>query len=71
MYTGDVAQAVSFLESSVVESPARAGVNETLIFNLVTMYDLGEGSLGKKSKLLAGVVAKYTGDAFEAESLKL
>lgn len=64
-------QAISFIESSTVEHPTESGVNETLIFNLATMYDLGDGSKAKKMKLLAGVIAKFSGDSFDASSLKL
>jgi Tfp pilus assembly protein PilF len=37
LYTGYVEQAISFLESSTVETPSEAGVDECLIFNLATM----------------------------------
>ncbi|KAJ3202905.1 Trafficking protein particle complex subunit 12, partial [Clydaea vesicula] len=37
LYTGDVGQAISFLESICVEKPNEAGICENLIFNLCTL----------------------------------
>ncbi|KAJ3293849.1 Trafficking protein particle complex subunit 12 [Borealophlyctis nickersoniae] len=71
LYLGNVGQAISFLESIAVEMPAKAGVSEELVFNLCTLYDLTDQSAERKRKLFGGVVAKYAGDDFAVENIKL
>ncbi|KAI8589627.1 hypothetical protein BDZ88DRAFT_417480 [Geranomyces variabilis] len=71
LYTGNVTQAVSFLDSIVVEQPQRAASCEELLFNLCSLYDLCDCSVERKRKLVAGVVAKWAGDSFNPACLKL
>ncbi|KAJ3146992.1 Trafficking protein particle complex subunit 12 [Geranomyces michiganensis] len=71
LYTGNVTQAVSFLDSIVVEQPQRAASCEELLFNLCSLYDLCDCSVERKTKLVAGVVAKWAGDGFAPACLKL
>ncbi|KAI8820202.1 uncharacterized protein EV422DRAFT_497174, partial [Fimicolochytrium jonesii] len=71
LYTGNVVQAVSFLDSTVIEQPATAGVCPPLLFNLSSLYDLCDATLDRKRRLVAHVVAKYAGDDFDTSCLKL
>ncbi|KAJ3175958.1 Trafficking protein particle complex subunit 12 [Geranomyces variabilis] len=71
LYTGNVTQAVSFLDSIVIEQPQRAASCEDLLFNLCSLYDLCDCSVERKRKLVAGVVAKWAGDSFNPACLKL
>ncbi|KAJ3117326.1 Trafficking protein particle complex subunit 12 [Nowakowskiella sp. JEL0407] len=71
LYMGNVGQAISFLESIAIDMPATAGVCESLLFNLATLFDLTDQSTERKKKILANVVSKYAGDDFAVECLKL
>ncbi|KAJ3013747.1 Trafficking protein particle complex subunit 12 [Thoreauomyces humboldtii] len=70
LYTGNVTQAVSFLDSVVVDHPARATACEDLLFNLCSLYDLCDCSVERKRRLVAGVVAVHAGDGFDTACLK-
>ncbi|TPX60692.1 hypothetical protein PhCBS80983_g01653 [Powellomyces hirtus] len=70
LYTGNVSQAVSFLDSVVVDQPRRAAACEDLLFNLTSLYDLCDCSVDRKRKLVAGVVARFAGDGFNTACLK-
>ncbi|KAI9104534.1 hypothetical protein DFS34DRAFT_575911, partial [Phlyctochytrium arcticum] len=71
LYTGNVGQAVSFLDSIAIDMPRKAGVCEELLFNLCSLYDLTDLSIERKRKLLATVVSRSAGDDFDPACLKL
>ncbi|KAJ3098673.1 hypothetical protein HK100_005059 [Physocladia obscura] len=71
LYAGNVGQALSHLETLVVESPAATGKCASVLFNLSTLYDLVDNSLERKRRLLASVVASSAGDDLDVSCLKL
>ncbi|KAJ3294756.1 Trafficking protein particle complex subunit 12 [Rhizoclosmatium sp. JEL0117] len=71
LYSGNVAQALSHLESLMLELPQVCGGSASLVFNLATLYDLTDNSMERKRRLLGGVVASYAGDDLEGGCLKL
>ncbi|TPX71411.1 hypothetical protein SpCBS45565_g01058 [Spizellomyces sp. 'palustris'] len=71
LYTGNVGQAVSFLDSIAIDMPRKAGVCEELLFNLCSLYDLTDMSVERKRKLLGSVVSRFAGDDFDPACLKL
>ncbi|KAI9353803.1 hypothetical protein BDR26DRAFT_890254 [Obelidium mucronatum] len=71
LYSGNVGQALSHLESLVLEMPQLCGGSASLLFNLATLYDLTDNSLERKRRLLGGVVAAHAGDDLDGACLKL
>ncbi|KAJ8324404.1 Trafficking protein particle complex subunit 12 [Batrachochytrium dendrobatidis] len=71
LYSGNVNQAASFLESLSAERPKVVASTPGLVFNLCTLYDLVERSLEKKRRFLADVVGVYGGDDFASENIKV
>ncbi|KAJ3007437.1 UNVERIFIED_CONTAM: hypothetical protein HDU68_003509 [Siphonaria sp. JEL0065] len=71
LYTGNVAKALSHMESLVLEMPQLCGGCATLLFNLATLYDLTDNGVERKRRLLGGVVAVHGGDDLDGACLKL
>ena len=70
LYSGDVGQGASFLESFLVTHPTLGGSRPEMVFNLTSMYDLTDSSVAKKRALLK-VLVQGCGDDFDATVLKL
>ncbi|RKO97785.1 hypothetical protein CAUPRSCDRAFT_2638, partial [Caulochytrium protostelioides] len=71
LYSGNVGQAISYLESMAIDTPDLAAMSHELLFNLATLYDLTDKSTQRKCRILAQVVAPWAGDNFDPECLKL
>eukprot|EP01117_Protostelium_nocturnum_P003622 TRINITY_DN1489_c0_g2_i1.p1 TRINITY_DN1489_c0_g2~~TRINITY_DN1489_c0_g2_i1.p1 ORF type:complete len:427 (-),score=187.89 TRINITY_DN1489_c0_g2_i1:419-1699(-) len=70
LYTCNLSHAISSLEDFVFRDPEN-NLNESLVFNLCTLYDLkSENSLEKKKNILA-LVGKYASDDFDFSFVKL
>lgn len=70
LYSGNVGQGSSFLESFMVTHPTLGGSRPELIFNLSSMFDLADSSISKKRALLK-VIIHGCGDNFEGEAMKI
>eukprot|EP01102_Stenamoeba_stenopodia_P012210 TRINITY_DN3825_c0_g1_i1.p1 TRINITY_DN3825_c0_g1~~TRINITY_DN3825_c0_g1_i1.p1 ORF type:complete len:509 (-),score=78.33 TRINITY_DN3825_c0_g1_i1:192-1718(-) len=70
LYTCNLAQAVSSLEDMLRQDPVH-NLNETLVFNLCTMYDLQSDSSLDKKKALMKLVAKFGSDDFDPNVLRI
>jgi tetratricopeptide (TPR) repeat protein len=70
LYSGNVGQAASFLESFMVGHPKEGSNYPELLFNLASMYDLTDSSLSKKRSLLKTIL-HGCGDDFDPDCLKL
>lgn len=70
LHAGNVGQASSFLESIVIDYPRHAATDERLIFNLASMFDLGELTMDKKRRIMK-IVGNNAGDDFDADCFKL
>jgi tetratricopeptide (TPR) repeat protein len=71
LYTGNVSQSLSFLETVSVEMPSIAGGCAPLLFNLATLYDLADQSMERKRRMLGTVVAAGAGDDLDPGCLKM
>ncbi|KAI8996702.1 hypothetical protein BC832DRAFT_535314 [Gaertneriomyces semiglobifer] len=71
LYSGNVSQAVSFLDSSIIDVPKKAGVAEQILFNLCSLYDLMDVSHERKKLLVTNVLSRFVGDDFDPSCLKL
>lgn len=70
LYTCDLTKAISFLEEVIRKDPEK-NLNETLIFNLCTLYDLKSDNSVDKKKSIMALVAKFAPDSFDFSVLKL
>ncbi|XP_048582397.1 trafficking protein particle complex subunit 12 isoform X2 [Nematostella vectensis] len=70
LFLGRLKEALSVLETAIWSNPPR-NLNDGLLFNLCTIYELESSwSLQKKHKLLE-LAAQYKGDGFNASCLKI
>jgi len=69
LYTENLGKAISTLEDRVRQDPSN--VSESVIFNLVTLYDLASEDIKSKKQLLSKLVAKYCSDDFNINSLRI
>lgn len=70
LYTCELSAAVATLEELITKAPEK-NLNETVVFNVCTLYGLlADQSLEKKKKLMA-LAAKYASDSFDFSVLKL
>ncbi|XP_066274714.1 trafficking protein particle complex subunit 12-like [Branchiostoma lanceolatum] len=70
LYLGNLKEALKMLESVVQEDPNRF-VQEGLLFNLCTMYELESSRALAKKHTMLDLVGKHKGDGFNAQSLKI
>ncbi|KAL1930605.1 hypothetical protein VTP01DRAFT_10767 [Rhizomucor pusillus] len=70
-YLGQVDAAVEKLAEMIENNPTSAGTCETALFNLCTLYDLRQESGAEKKVQLMGKIARWVGDSFKAECIKL
>ncbi|XP_078681131.1 uncharacterized protein LOC144916034 isoform X2 [Branchiostoma floridae x Branchiostoma belcheri] len=70
LYLGNLKEALKMLESVVQEDPNRF-LQEGLLFNLCTMYELESSRALAKKHTMLDLVGKHKGDGFNAQSLKI
>jgi hypothetical protein len=70
LFSGNVSQASSYLESFLVTHPTVGGSRADALRNLVAMYDLTDSSYTKKRALLK-VIIQGCGDNFDPDALKI
>ncbi|KAI8970276.1 hypothetical protein BDF20DRAFT_907666 [Mycotypha africana] len=71
LYLGNLSKAIKIIEDLILKHPASAGICETTLMNLCTLYELRyENSNQKKLELLKQVAA-WVGDSFQPTCLKL
>mmetsp|Transcript_339 Transcript_339/g.770 ORF Transcript_339/g.770 Transcript_339/m.770 type:complete len:150 (+) Transcript_339:377-826(+) len=70
LFTCELGRAIQSLEHVVRRDPAR-NLNNTLVFNLCTLYDLRSENSVRDKKYLMQLAARYGSDAFDPSVLKL
>jgi tetratricopeptide (TPR) repeat protein len=70
LYTCDLSRAVSTLEDVIRRNP-ELNLNETLVFNLSTLYDLQSDNSQEKKKVIMSLASKFASDSFDFSVLKL
>lgn len=70
LYTGDVSKAIDILEEVLFSDPATT-LQENIVFNLCTMYDLATDKSFDKRKKILQLVRTHAPDNFSLNSLKL
>jgi tetratricopeptide (TPR) repeat protein len=70
LFTCELGRAIQSLEQVVRRDPAR-NLNNTLVFNLCTLYDLRSENAVRDKKQLMQLAARYGSDAFDPSVLKL
>jgi len=70
LYTCNLSQAISSLEDFILKKPDQ-NMNEVLVSNLCTLYDLKSDNSADRKKNVLGLVAKYAGDDFDFGVIKL
>jgi len=69
LYLGNLKQAITTLETVLKKNPSLF-VNETLLFNLSTLYELESDQHMEKKKALLKLASAYLGDQFNVDCLK-
>ncbi|XP_073987044.1 trafficking protein particle complex subunit 12 [Rhodnius prolixus] len=69
LYTGKLKEALNLLSSTVHSHPTLA-LQEPVLLNICTLFELGSSHMAQKEDLLRQV-AKYRGDSFNVSCLKL
>lgn len=69
-YSGKLIEAISLLESRIHSSPSKY-LNESLLFNLCTLYELESSKALKKKLNLLLWLNVYAGDGFNETCLQL
>jgi lipoprotein NlpI len=70
LYKCDMTGATNMLEEIIRRDPER-NLNETIVFNLCTLYDLKSDNSTEKKKSIMNLVAKFGSDSFDFSVLKL
>lgn len=70
LYTCDLTRAITSLEELIRRDPEK-NLQETVVFNLCTLYDLKAENNTEKKKNIMTLVAKYASDSFDFAALKL
>jgi hypothetical protein len=70
LYTCNLAQAITSIEDFILKRP-EVNVNETIVSNLCTLYDLKSDNSADRKKSVLSMVAKYAGDDFDFSVIKL
>lgn len=70
MYVCDLTKAIYSLEEVIQKDPEN-NLDEALIFNLCTLYDLASDRSADKKKNIMGLVAKFASDSFDFRVLKI
>jgi len=69
LYCEKLSTAISTLEDQLRKDPSN--ISESIIFNLVTLYDLASEDIKSKKQLLSKLVTKYCSDDFNMNSLRI
>jgi len=70
LYNTDLAKAISSLEEVLNRDPENT-LDEGLVFNLSTLYDLAADRSTERKKAMMGLVSKYAPDSFDFRILKI
>jgi hypothetical protein len=70
LYTCDLSKAILSLEEIIQRDPEN-NLDESLIFNLCTLYDLASDRSADKKKNIMALVAKFASDSFDFRVLKI
>ncbi|CAO3651555.1 unnamed protein product [Mucor hiemalis] len=71
VYLGNLVKAIQILETLTVDNPTSAGICETAIMNMCTLYELRfEDSTQRKIEIMKQV-AGWAGDSFQPDCIKL
>ncbi|XP_077990906.1 trafficking protein particle complex subunit 12-like [Glandiceps talaboti] len=70
LYVGRLKEALKALESLVHKDPTKY-LQEGVLFNLCTMYELESSRSMHKKQVLLDLVSKYKGDGFNVQCLKM
>ncbi len=71
VYLGRLGDGLSYLERRVTAEDPAALLQETLVLNLATMYELESSYAGQKKRALLDLVSQYRGDSVNTACLKL
>ena len=69
-YSGNLKEAIAFIEKQMHNNP-RKTLNESLLFNLCTLYELESSKSQQKKANLLLWLNVYTGDGFNEGSIQL
>lgn len=70
LYTCELAASIATLEELITKAPEK-NLNETVVFNLCTLYGLLADQSNEKKKTIMALAAKYASDSFDFSVLKL
>jgi tetratricopeptide (TPR) repeat protein len=70
LYSRNLGQAIASIEEFLRKDPLKT-LDETLIYNLTTMYDLESENSGNKKKVIMMMINRFAGDDFPTSALKL
>lgn len=70
LYLGRLQEGLSYLEQRMTAEPALL-LQETLVLNLATIYELESSYAGQKKRALLDLVSQYRGDSINTACLKL
>eukprot|EP00742_Colponemidia_sp_Colp-10_P008595 GILJ01009319.1.p1 GENE.GILJ01009319.1~~GILJ01009319.1.p1 ORF type:complete len:636 (+),score=98.59 GILJ01009319.1:30-1937(+) len=70
LYCKELQQAIEFLEQALRKDPVNH-LNESLIFNLCTLYDLALQDSAERKKVIQDLVARYGPEDFDASVFRL
>jgi tetratricopeptide (TPR) repeat protein len=70
LYSRNLVQAITSLEEFIRSDPHKT-LDETLVYNLSTLYDLESENSGNKKKVIMMMINRFAGDDFPTSALKL
>jgi hypothetical protein len=70
-YSGNLSEAINQIEDFINRNKNKNMINESLIFNLCTLYELESAKALQKKLNLLNLLNIYAGDGFFVESLQL
>ena len=70
LYMGRLTDALATLEKRVMEQPMTF-LQESILFNLCTLYELESSHAMQKKETLLGLVNRHRGNGFNMASLKM
>eukprot|EP01112_Ceratiomyxa_fruticulosa_P018012 TRINITY_DN5706_c0_g1_i1.p1 TRINITY_DN5706_c0_g1~~TRINITY_DN5706_c0_g1_i1.p1 ORF type:complete len:532 (-),score=93.83 TRINITY_DN5706_c0_g1_i1:70-1665(-) len=70
LYTTDLSKAIASLEEVFARDPENS-IEESLVFNLSTLYDLAADKSAERKKTMMATVSKYAPDSFDFRVMKI